>query len=136
MTEDGLDRLVVHAETVEVRREAAAKGMPPVPLLAVSREDRRDVALGEGVEIEGLAIPRTLEDEAFGWIPALSSEFRENLLQRRNDRAPTRGCGESSSAGRGCPTRNARRGSRRIGRLKPARNPPTSDRGSRSAADQ
>lgn len=61
-----------------------AEGMPPAPTLTMGTEDRFDVTFGERVEIEGLAVSRTLEDEPRLRIASLSSEFVKDLLQGRN----------------------------------------------------
>lgn len=81
VTEDRLDRLVVHAEAMQVGCETAAEGVPPSPPLPMSREDRFDVTFRERVEIERLAIPGAFEDEAFLRIPALLTVISEDLLK-------------------------------------------------------
>ena len=55
VTEDRLNRLVVHPEAMQVGCETAAERMPPTPLLIACNENRFDVAAGEGIEVEGLA---------------------------------------------------------------------------------
>jgi hypothetical protein len=54
MPQDRLDRLIVHSQSMQIGRETAAEGMPPPPLLPVSRKNRFDIALCERVEIESL----------------------------------------------------------------------------------
>ncbi len=47
VTEDRLNRLVVHPEAMQVGCETAAERMPPTPLLIACNENRFDVAAGE-----------------------------------------------------------------------------------------
>jgi len=83
---NGLNRLVIHAESMEVRSEPATEGMPPTPSGAVGRENWFDVSLGERIEVKGHTVPRPLEDKPSGRISASRAKLGEDVLKSRDDR--------------------------------------------------
>jgi hypothetical protein len=73
--EKGLNRLVIHTESVEIGRQPATERMPPTPPLVICRENRLNVPPSEGIEIDGLTIPCALEYKARLWIIAFCAHY-------------------------------------------------------------
>src|SRR5215467_12645906 len=85
MAKDRLNRFVIYAQPVQIRRQPATKRVPAMPLDASRLENRLEGAPMEVIQRERLAYA-VRKDRPGGWIAARSAMLPQPFGQHSNDR--------------------------------------------------